>query len=521
VNFGEKAESFLKISTQFRLGDIDTEKPHPKTKELSSLAKTDLPAAITILKDIDINALEIVKDRKQEITGMKKDIENTFMGGHKVFLAGCGSTGRLSIVLEVLWREEKRGTRYENAVISFMAGGDTALIKSIENFEDYPGYAARQLKDLGFSDGDLLIACTEGGETPYVIGATENAAVLSSKHPYFLYCNPDKILEGLTERTTRILRNPYINRINLQVGPMALSGSTRMQASTVLMYAVGLALLNAFSEYNFESDIDQFINHIREIDYNFLIPYIEKESSIYNAGSYIVYTTYDDLGISILTDTTERSPTFTLHPFENFLNAESKPSLVYLCLPNAPDSKSAWRMLLSRDPRPLDWKEFPVTAESYLYGFDFSRKGLEKRKQKISPSSFVIIDIRRETGQFKFEFQEEVRFVSTDGLSLLNQHLLLKMLLNILSTLVMGKLGRYESNLMTYVTPSNNKLIDRAVRYVGILLERKEISASYEQIVYALFEEIDSGIGTRSLVIDTAARFIERSNLRGRSKDLY
>jgi N-acetylmuramic acid 6-phosphate etherase len=169
----------------------------------------------------------------------------------------------------------------------------------------------------------------------------------------------------------------------------------------------------------------------------------------------------------------------------------------------------------------LDWKEFPVTAESYLYGFDFSRKGLEKRKQKISPSSFVIIDIRRETGQFKFEFQEEVRFVSTDGLSLLNQHLLLKMLLNILSTLVMGKLGRYESNLMTYVTPSNNKLIDRAVRYVGILLERKEISASYEQIVYALFEEIDSGIGTRSLVIDTAARFIERSNLRGRSKDLY
>lgn len=511
MNFREKAESFLKISSQYRLGDIDTERPHPGTTELSSLAKSNLAEAITILRDIDINALKIIKERKDEIGIMKEDIDKTLLNGHRVFLVGCGSTGRLSLVLEVLWRKEKKGTRYENAVISFMAGGDTALIRSIENFEDYSDYAVKQLKDLGFSDGDLLIACTEGGETPYVIGATESAASRSANHPWFLYCNPDEILMGLTDRTTRILKNTSINRINLRVGPMALSGSTRMQASTVLMYAVGLALLNVFKDFNPESNVDRFTDHINKIDYNFLIPYINIEYTLYNTNHYTVYTTYEDLGISVLTDTTERSPTFTLYPFENYLIPEAKPSLVYLCLPGASDAESAWKMLLLRDPRPLDWKEYPVTAKSHLYGFDFSRTGLEKRKQKISPSTYDIFDIRREPGKFRFTLQEEVRLVNTKDLSLLQEHLLLKMLLNILSTLVMGKLGRYESNLMTYVTPGNNKLIDRAARYVGILLGRKGISVSYEKIIYTLFEEIEKGIATRSLVLDTAERIAKES----------
>ena len=53
-----------------------------------------------------------------------------------------------------------------------MAGGDVAIIASVEDFEDHPEFGAHQLLSLGFADNDLLIACTEGGETPWVIGAT-------------------------------------------------------------------------------------------------------------------------------------------------------------------------------------------------------------------------------------------------------------------------------------------------------------------------------------------------------------
>ena len=68
------------------------------------------------------------------------------------------------------------------------------------------------------------------------------------------------------------------------------------------------------------------------------------------------------------------------------------------------------------------------------------------------------------------------------------EHLFLKLLLNAHSTLVMGRLGRYESNVMTWVRPSNYKLIDRAARYTEHLLAREKIRVSYAETVYAIFE---------------------------------
>lgn len=43
-----------------------------------------------------------------------------------------------------------------------MAGGDVALIKSVEDFEDHPEFAVQHMKDLGFTENDLLLASTEG-----------------------------------------------------------------------------------------------------------------------------------------------------------------------------------------------------------------------------------------------------------------------------------------------------------------------------------------------------------------------
>ena len=49
----------------------------------------------------------------------------------------------------------------------------------------------------------MLISTTEGGETPFVIGATEAALSISERTPFFLYCNPDKILIETAERSEK------------------------------------------------------------------------------------------------------------------------------------------------------------------------------------------------------------------------------------------------------------------------------------------------------------------------------
>ena len=79
-----------------------------------------------------------------------------------------------------------------------------------------------------------------------------------------------------------------------------------------------------------------------------------------------------------------------------------------------------------------------------------------------------------------------------EDLPQLMRHTLLKQVLNIHSTLVMGRLGRYEGNLMTWVRPTNGKLVDRSARYVQHLLDRDgRRGLDYEQIVRQLFAELE------------------------------
>jgi len=170
-----KAEYFLSISSHFRLGTLVTESANPHTADLSSLAVNDLKKAILRLKDLDTNTLSVLNDSLPGISLLKNAISETFRDGKDVYFCGCGSTGRLSLTIETIWRQVQKDKPMENRVFSFMSGGDVALIRSIENFEDYTEFGARQLVEAGFKDGDLLVGITEGGETPIVIGAVEEA----------------------------------------------------------------------------------------------------------------------------------------------------------------------------------------------------------------------------------------------------------------------------------------------------------------------------------------------------------
>src|SRR5206468_11739961 len=50
---------------------------------------------------------------------------------------------------------------------------------------------------------------------------------------YFVYNNPDDLLCGHVTRSREVIEEPRIEKINLTTGPMAITGSTRMQATTI------------------------------------------------------------------------------------------------------------------------------------------------------------------------------------------------------------------------------------------------------------------------------------------------
>jgi N-acetylmuramic acid 6-phosphate etherase len=482
-----KATDFLAIAKDFHLGSLPTEKQHPKTKNLSNLAMEDCDKAVDILHEIDKDMLAVLATKLSDIKSLSVEINSVLQNNGRIFLCGCGATGRLSLALETIWRHDYPN---DSRVISFMAGGDVALISSIEKFEDYPEFGARQLMELGFREGDLLLASTEGGETPWVIGAAEKAATLSRRNPYFLYCNPDDVLELSVERSRRVIQNPKIKKINLTTGPMALSGSTRMQASSILMYAIGLALFHHSDNSKIENSFKEFENFFNKVDLKKMTPFIIKESEVYKKGGYLYYDTDPFLGISILTDTTERSPTFSLFPFENQNDPEksSKASLVYLKMRGVHGAPEAWRKLLYREPRTFKWEDAgDLTSHEKLLGFNISEEITIERDLYLGVKSGTF-SISREGGELILKLEDLILKKDISTLNSLEIHMLLKMVLNIHSTLTMGRLKRFEGNLMTWVRTSNNKLIDRAIRYTDITLRDRGIEKTYEEIAEALFE---------------------------------
>ena len=495
----DSPDFFLKIAPQFHLGELDTEGLHPRTLALSQWARKNMPKAIKALQAVDCEALEIFAHlHADKLPPLADAIAQTFSDNGRIFLCGCGATGRLSLAIEWLCRSGLLPKNKAAKVIAFMAGGDAALIRSIEAFEDHPEWGARQLAELGFSSNDLLIASTEGGETPWVIGAAERAAEISKRAPWFLYCNPDAPLRTAAERSQRILDNRQVSKMNLAVGPMAIAGSTRMQASTILMAAVGFALRHYKNPP--ASAMGARLWALREINLAgkkgraFVAHTARAEADAYAKNEYTIYRTRD-FALSVLTDTTERSPTFSLPIFENTHREGKMPAcLCYLHIPKTATPVQAWRALLKRAPRCLEWDFCKgYSGKRELMGYDISDKGFALRKKRLGKKKQRVFEISGKGDCLKFRFQGHTYIVEQSGQDVLEQNLLLKMLLNAHSTAVMARLGRCHGNVMTFVKPSNYKLIDRAIRYVQHLRAMQGLQTlPYETVCRALFQAKES-----------------------------
>jgi N-acetylmuramic acid 6-phosphate etherase len=479
----QEANRFLAQARDFHLGILPTEQRHPKTKHLAELSRTQPDKALKILQKIDVDAISVVLKKQNEIKKLAEAMRETREAGGRIFFYGCGATGRLSLSLEHIWRFCNPGAKADE-VRAFMSGGDLALVHSIENFEDHPEFGARQVREIGFSENDLLVSCTEGGETPSVIGATEEAVRISKRKPWFLYCNPDSVLKSV-KRSRQVLENKDIEKICIFVGPMSLSGSTRLQATTVLQLLAGAALF----EYVLPlKDLRAFKSYLQKMSYADITPFVEKESAAYINGEYFLYAS-DRYAITVVTDTTERSPTFSLPGFENQREPKTVATLAYAYQPRAKNAEDAWKKLLLREPLPLEWKALKGAAsEKRLYGFDFSTKLPKLRQKKIGKGKKLhTFSISRTGSYMNFSIGKTTAKFNVAKLHPLCEHLFLKLLLNAHSTLVMGRLGRFESNVMTWVRPSNYKLIDRAARYTETLLEREKIRVSYAETVQTIF----------------------------------
>jgi N-acetylmuramic acid 6-phosphate etherase len=566
----KRSSEFLKISGQFKLGALVTESSHPVTANLSEVAKEDIVKALDLLFQVDGDV--IAKYREFAESGRAEQIADTVLralkNGGRIFFTGCGSTGRLSILLDSVWRDYwqqqrrrrgdvvscKEAEDFENRTFSVMAGGDFALIKSVEGFEDFAAFGNKQIGDLGVCDKDVVFAITEGGETSFVIGTAWKGVEVGAK-VYFVYNNPDDVLCKHVERSREVIEDSRIEKINLTTGPMAITGSTRMQATTIQLCVLltvmemvirELAPDNAetasakeLSAAIYQNLVWQMLG-LRAPDFlQQLASLVSLEESVYRSGRKNNY--YANLfGIDVLTDTTERSPTYCTPPFRKFDDTTATESWSFLLLPY--ETQQAWKWILKREPRCVEWSEAEVRqlvgedkfAKTYetirkisaaeLMRFKIGSDGIDFRKLKPGDSAIAIVsgtknqasardtffaeELKRaqlagaKTGVIHFGVsKEESALFSTfpegcvsvfvprirDATRLrIVRRVTAKIILNALSTCTMVRLGRVMGNYMIWVVASNLKLIDRATRYI-----QKLTGLAYEEANRLLFEVVE------------------------------
>jgi len=183
--------------------------------------RIDEKSAEEILRTInaeDRTVPEAVAEAIPEIAEAVKAIVETFREGGRVFFAGAGSSGRLG-VLEASEIPPTFGVSPDRFV-AFVSGGSKGVVGAVEASEDDNAAGGRALDNNDFGTGDLLVAISASGRTPFAIGAMKRARALKGR-VVSIVNNRGSEMEELADVS-----------IVLDTGPEVVSGSTRMKAGT-------------------------------------------------------------------------------------------------------------------------------------------------------------------------------------------------------------------------------------------------------------------------------------------------
>ena len=200
-----------------------TEQRNPRSQGLEKLSVAKL---VDLVVDEESSVQDALRKSAAELTRAIEKVTSAMRAGGRLFYVGAGSSGRIG-VLDASEIPPTFGAA-SDLVQGIVAGGMTALYRSVEGAEDEAGAGAIALTERGWKPNDVVIGITASGRTPFVLGALTRAKEIGTT-TMLLTCNPG----GPTAIEPDLL-------IALAVGPEILTGSTRLKAGTATKIALNI-----------------------------------------------------------------------------------------------------------------------------------------------------------------------------------------------------------------------------------------------------------------------------------------
>jgi len=214
-----------------------TEQRNPRSENLEKMSAQQLVQLFVREEKSVQEALHAAAaDLARAIEIVTESLRN---GGH-LFYVGAGSSGRIG-VLDASEIPPTFGAP-PHLVQGIIAGGATALHRSVEGAEDEEAAGALALDERNVKPDDVVIGITASGRTPFVLGALVRAKSVGAK-TILLTCNPHcshRPAAGSDDGSRSHGYSDINLLITLPVGPEILAGSTRLKAGTATKVALNI-----------------------------------------------------------------------------------------------------------------------------------------------------------------------------------------------------------------------------------------------------------------------------------------
>lgn len=207
---------------------LETEARNPNTLALDSLNTLDM---VTVLHAENAAVLSAVQSVLPEIAATIEIVAARLEAGGRLFYVGAGTSGRLG-VLDASECPPTFGVPRE-MVQGIIAGGESALTRSIENSEDSPEAGANALAEFGVTSGDVVIGIAASGRTPFVIGALKAAREIGAATVAIANVSNSKIGQNAELVIAAV------------TGAEPVTGSTRLKAGTAQKLILNLITTGA------------------------------------------------------------------------------------------------------------------------------------------------------------------------------------------------------------------------------------------------------------------------------------
>jgi len=217
-----------------KLRDLRTEQQNSASAGLDTLSALEIAR---VINQEDHKVAAAVERALPQIAQAIDAIADAIRSGGRLIYVGAGTSGRLAALdaaeCPPTFNTDPRTVQY------VIAGGNRALGHAAEYSEDSGSSGRKDIAKRKPGKKDVVVGVAASGRTPYTLGALEHARKKRAK-TIAVVCNCGSQMGALADI-----------EIVIDVGPEAVSGSTRMKAGSAQKMALNLLTTGAMARLGY------------------------------------------------------------------------------------------------------------------------------------------------------------------------------------------------------------------------------------------------------------------------------